>query len=86
MIEVLPPVRCFTCGAPLGHLWDQFKARLEAGESVGKALDELGVKRYCCRRTLYTTATYVEELALYSVYRREREAVIRRHFHGVEGS
>lgn len=81
----MPPVRCFTCGTPLGHLWEQFKARVAAGEEAGKALDSLGVERYCCRRTLYTAVTYVEELALYSVYRKEREQVIRKYFHVGEG-
>ncbi|MEN2999614.1 MAG: DNA-directed RNA polymerase subunit N [Acidilobaceae archaeon] len=82
---MLPPVRCFTCGAPLGHLWEQFKSRVEAGESPEKVLDSLGVKRYCCRRTLYTTVTYAEELALYSTYRKERDQVIRKYFHVGEG-
>jgi len=44
------PVRCFTCGAPIGHLWEEFKKRVEVGEDPGKVLDELGIKRYCCRR------------------------------------
>lgn len=43
------PIRCFSCGKPVGHLWDDFQERLKAGQSRGKAMDELGVKRYCCR-------------------------------------
>jgi DNA-directed RNA polymerase subunit N len=66
---VLPPVRCFTCGAPLGHLWEEFQRRVRAGEDPAKVLDDLGVKRYCCRRTLLTSITYVEEMALYHVIR-----------------
>ncbi len=43
------PIRCFTCGKPIAQLWEQFKKKVEAGEDVNKVLDELGVKRYCCR-------------------------------------
>ncbi|MEM0378497.1 MAG: DNA-directed RNA polymerase subunit N [Thermosphaera sp.] len=47
---MLFPVRCFTCGAPIGHLWEEYEKKVKAGEDPGKVLDELGVKRYCCRR------------------------------------
>ncbi|ADG91650.1 DNA-directed RNA polymerase subunit N [Thermosphaera aggregans] len=47
---MLFPVRCFTCGAPIGHLWEEYEKRVKAGEQPGKVLDDLGVKRYCCRR------------------------------------
>lgn len=77
---MLPPIRCFTCGAPLGHLWEEFKERVSSGESAAEVLDSLGVKRYCCRRTLFTTLTYVEEIAKYSIYRRYRDEVIRKYF------
>ncbi|MCE4610749.1 MAG: DNA-directed RNA polymerase subunit N [Desulfurococcales archaeon] len=62
---MLPPVRCFTCGAPLGHLWPLYAERVRKGEDPGKVLDELGVTRYCCRRMLLTSVVYVEEIAKY---------------------
>ncbi len=43
------PVRCFSCGKPLGHLWEEFKRRAEEGENKRKLLDELGLERFCCR-------------------------------------
>ena len=43
------PIRCFSCGKPIAHLWEEYKKRTEAGENPGKVLDELGVERYCCR-------------------------------------
>jgi DNA-directed RNA polymerase subunit N len=43
------PVRCFGCGKPLGHMWEEYKRRVESGEEPKKVLDELGVERYCCR-------------------------------------
>lgn len=43
------PIRCPSCGKVIGHLWEQYKERVEAGEDRKKVLDELGLKRYCCR-------------------------------------
>ena len=39
-----------SCGKPIGHLWEEFKQRVEVkGEDSKKVLDELGLERYCCR-------------------------------------
>jgi len=43
------PIRCFSCGKPIAHLWEEFKKRTEDGEDAGKILNELGLERYCCR-------------------------------------
>lgn len=43
------PIRCYSCGKPVAHLWEQFKERAEKGEDKKKVLDELGLDRYCCR-------------------------------------
>ncbi len=43
------PIRCFSCGKPIAHLWAQFKERTESGENPKKVLDSLGLERYCCR-------------------------------------
>lgn len=43
------PVRCFGCGKPVGHLWEEFKQRVASGENQKKVLDELGLERMCCR-------------------------------------
>ncbi len=43
------PIRCFSCGKPIAHLWEEFKNRVGEGEETGKVLDELGLERYCCR-------------------------------------
>ena len=42
------PVRCFSCGKPLGHLWEEFKKRSH-NEDSKELMDELGLDRYCCR-------------------------------------
>ena len=43
------PIRCFSCGKPIAHLWEDFKKRTAAGEDPGKVLEELGLERYCCK-------------------------------------
>jgi|TARA_Y100000031_G_C8085653_1_gene321713 DNA-directed RNA polymerase subunit N (RpoN/RPB10) len=43
------PIRCFSCGKPIAHLWSEYKKRTEEGENKKKVLDELGLERYCCR-------------------------------------
>ena len=43
------PIRCFSCGKPVAHLWGDFKDRTSKGEPKKKVLDELGLERYCCR-------------------------------------
>ncbi len=47
---MIVPVRCMSCGKPLGHLWEEFKKRTqENSENPKKVLDELGLERMCCR-------------------------------------
>ena len=43
------PVRCFSCGKPIGHLWEEYKRRIAEGEKSKKILEDLGLERYCCR-------------------------------------
>jgi DNA-directed RNA polymerase subunit N (RpoN/RPB10) len=43
------PVRCFSCGKPIGHLWEEYKKRIANGENPKKVMDELGLERTCCR-------------------------------------
>lgn len=53
------PVIC-TCGRPLGHLKETFKDFVAAfaGEPdyVGKALNEIGLQRICCRMNMMNPA------------------------------
>lgn len=63
---MLFPVRCFTCGKLIGHLWEEYSRRVKAGEDPGKVLDELGVKRYCCRRMFIGHVDLVDQIIRYS--------------------
>lgn len=43
------PIRCFSCGKPVAHLWKEYTERTEKGEDAKKVMDDLGLTRYCCR-------------------------------------
>ena len=43
------PIRCWSCGKPIAHLWEEFEERTTKGEDKKKVLDSLGLERYCCR-------------------------------------
>lgn len=55
------PVRCFTCGKLIGDKWETFSQRTRAGDKPIKVLDELGIRRYCCRRMLITHVEIIDE-------------------------
>ncbi len=48
--KMIIPVRCFTCGKVIGNKWETYLNLLQTDFSEGDALDELGLRRYCCRR------------------------------------
>jgi DNA-directed RNA polymerase subunit N (RpoN/RPB10) len=43
------PIRCVSCGKPIGHLWEEFNTRIKNNEDSKKILEELGLERFCCR-------------------------------------
>ena len=43
------PIRCWSCGKPIGHLWEKYLDKVNASEEKKKVLDELKLERYCCR-------------------------------------
>lgn len=43
------PIRCWSCGKPIAHLWEEYDERAKKGESKKDVLSDLGVGRYCCR-------------------------------------
>ncbi len=43
------PIRCPSCGKPVGHLYSDYLERVKKGEDRKKVLDDLGLTRYCCR-------------------------------------
>jgi len=51
----------------LATLWEPFKNRVLAGEDPKKVLDDLGVTRYCCRRTLMAHVELINQVLPYSL-------------------
>ncbi|MEW6721730.1 MAG: DNA-directed RNA polymerase subunit N [Candidatus Micrarchaeota archaeon] len=58
------PVRCFTCGGVIGHLYEQYKSALK-DKKAGEALDELGLERLCCRRMFASHVDIVQNVLKY---------------------
>jgi len=54
------PIRCFSCGKPIAHLWGEYKKRVAEGESAKVILDELGLERPCCRAMFLGQADTIE--------------------------
>jgi len=48
-VKMIIPIRCWSCGKPIGHLWEPYKEKTANGEERKKVMDELGLERYCCR-------------------------------------
>jgi len=57
------PVRCFSCGRLLADKYDQFEGRVRKGEEPKQVLDDLGLKRYCCRTAVLTSVDFADEIA-----------------------
>lgn len=54
------PIRCFSCGKPIAHLWEDYKKRVENGEFPKKVLDELELERFCCRSMFLGQSDLIE--------------------------
>ena len=75
---MLDPIRCFTCGKILGNKYQYYLNKLKTidkGESIidskattikvtpeGKILDELNLKRYCCRRMMLGHVNLIDDM------------------------
>ncbi|MDO8538620.1 MAG: DNA-directed RNA polymerase subunit N [archaeon] len=59
------PVRCFSCGKVVSEQYEEFNNRTQKGEKAAKVLDELGVKRYCCRRMIFSQVDLMKDLLQY---------------------
>ena len=61
------PVRCFSCGKVVGHLWEEYKKRVKEGEEPGKVMDDLGITRYCCRGLFLGHEDLLKKVAKFQV-------------------
>ena len=61
---IIPP-RCFSCGKPVAHLWEQYKERIAKGETKKKVMDELGLERFCCRSLFLTHIDLLDDISVF---------------------
>lgn len=60
---MLIPVRCFTCCKVIGNQWEPYLKLLENDVSKEQALNQLNIKRYCCRRMLLTHRDLIDKIS-----------------------
>ncbi|KAG9093916.1 DNA-directed RNA polymerase II subunit L [Ceratobasidium sp. UAMH 11750] len=71
------PVRCFSCGKVIGDKWEDYVKLLRDDVTEGDAMDQLGLKRYCCRRMVLTHVDLIEKLLQYNPMERTKERMAR---------
>lgn len=47
------PIRCVTCNKILAHLYEIYLEKIRQ-DSPSKVLNDLGIHKYCCRKTFIT--------------------------------
>ncbi len=57
------PIRCMTCGKPVGHLWETYQKEVRAKKKPKNVLDKLGLERYCCRSLFLTHRDLMAKVA-----------------------
>ena len=59
------PVRCMSCGKPIGHLYEDYLERVKRGESRKDVMNSLGMKRYCCRAIFLGHVDLIDSAAVF---------------------
>jgi len=72
------PVRCFTCGKVIGNKYDTYFKLLLDGRNCKEAIDEVGLKRYCCRRMMLTHVDLIDKLLAYNTFQRREDGSVKR--------
>jgi len=62
---MLIPIRCFSCGKPIGHLWDEYQNAVRAGRNKKNTLDKIGLDRYCCRSIFLTHIDLTQKVGVF---------------------
>ena len=62
------PIRCFSCGKPIAHLWEEYKERVAKEEDRKKVLDDLGLERYCCRAIFLGQVDLLKDVARFKKF------------------
>lgn len=56
------PIRCFTCGKEISSKWEAYVDAIKTNKSECDALNDLGLKRICCRRMLLSHVDIIEKV------------------------
>ena len=60
------PVRCYSCGKPIAQFWSKFLEMTDdRKKNIKESLDELGLKRYCCRALFLGHIDLIDIVARY---------------------
>ncbi len=61
------PIRCFSCGQVVAHNYEEFLKQVsEKKLSPKEILDNLGVKKYCCRRMYISQVDVIDDIMKYN--------------------
>nr|QBK90685.1 MAG: RNA polymerases N/ 8 kDa subunit [Pithovirus LCPAC104] len=52
------PIRCYSCGKILAKHQIEYQKRISYGETPEKIMDDLGIKRYCCRGNVLSPSRF----------------------------
>jgi len=56
------PIRWFSCGRLVAHIYKPYLVLLEKGETAEDAFKELGIERFCCKRMIVSHVDLIDEL------------------------
>jgi len=59
------PMRCFTCGAVIGNLYDTYAKQVKEGKNPARVLEGMGIERYCCRRMFLGHVEVMDKIVKY---------------------
>ena len=68
MLKMMIPMRCFSCGKPVSHLWEDFQAKVKKGDDRKKVMDSLGLERYCCRALFLGHVDLIDTVSQFKKY------------------
>lgn len=66
---MLIPIRCFTCNKEISSKWEPYKYLINTDKSPAESLNELDIKRICCRRMFLGHVEIIDKLIKFDVAR-----------------
>jgi len=62
------PIRCYSCGKPIAHLWEEYVEKVKKGEDTKKVLDSLGLNKFCCRAQFLGHVDLIDDVAQFKKF------------------